>query len=78
MCIFYTIFSIELIDINNIITIKELSEKIGISDRSIERNIKKLQDQGLLKRVGASKGGYWKILKKLKNKTKKYNGHLQK
>lgn len=42
---------------NDEITISELTEKIGISDRSIERNIQKLQKENKLKRVGADKGG---------------------
>ncbi len=55
---------LELISANNIITIKELAENIGVSSRSIERNIKKLQDDNKLKRVGADKGGHWEIISK--------------
>lgn len=47
---------------NNEITISELTEKIGISDRSIERNIQKLQKENKLKRVGGDKGGKWIII----------------
>ena len=54
---------LELITTNKHITIKELSENIGVSNRSIERNIKKLQEENKLKRVGADKGGYWEIIK---------------
>ena len=53
---------LELIKANNVITIKELSDNIGISKRSIERNLKKLQDDNKLRRVGADKGGYWEII----------------
>ncbi|RPH33046.1 MAG: HTH domain-containing protein [Bacteroidales bacterium] len=52
---------IELIRTNKFITIKELAESIGISNRSIERNIKKLQNENKLKRVGADKGGHWEL-----------------
>lgn len=45
------------------ITTKELSEIIGISDRKIKENIKKLKNAGFLLRIGPAKGGYWKILK---------------
>ena len=48
---------------NRNITIKELSENIGVSSRSIERNIKKLQENNDIKRIGGNKGGYWKIIK---------------
>jgi predicted HTH transcriptional regulator len=34
---------------------------IGKSERSIERNIKKLQQDGLLKRTGGRKGGHWEV-----------------
>jgi predicted HTH transcriptional regulator len=52
---------LEVIDNNKFVTISELAEIIGISDRSIERNLEKLQKEKKLKRVGADKGGYWKI-----------------
>ena len=54
---------LELITTNKYITIIELSENIGVSSRSIERNMKKLQKENKLKRVGADKGGHWEILK---------------
>jgi len=54
---------LELINKNSVITIRELSESIGISSRSIERNIKKLQHNNKLKRIGSKKGGYWEIIK---------------
>lgn len=44
------------------ITIPELSEKIGISTRSIEKAISKLKKDGLLKRIGSTKSGHWKII----------------
>ncbi len=44
------------------ITIPELSNLIGVTERSIERNINKLQSDGLLNRVGGRKHGYWKII----------------
>jgi len=46
-------------DVN--LTIPKLASLIGVSERSIERNIKKLQEQGLLRRMGPAKGGYWKV-----------------
>jgi predicted HTH transcriptional regulator len=44
---------------NRNVTIAELSELVGITTRSVERNLKKLQVSGLLKRIGSAKGGYW-------------------
>jgi ATP-dependent DNA helicase RecG len=39
------------------LTIPELASFIGVTERSIERNIKKLQEQYRLRRVGPSQGG---------------------
>ena len=44
------------------ITIKEISDIIKISSRAIKKNILKLKEENKLKRVGSSKGGYWKVL----------------
>jgi len=44
---------------NNTITIPELSILNGITERSIERNLQKLQKEGTLKRIGPAKGGHW-------------------
>jgi ATP-dependent DNA helicase RecG len=44
------------------ITIPDLSVRIGVTERSIERNIKTLQEEGLLRRVGPAKGGHWEVL----------------
>lgn len=44
------------------LTIPELAGLIGVSERSIERNIRKLQEQGRLRRIGPAKGGHWEIL----------------
>ncbi len=53
---------LELINSNNQITIPELAGEIGMTERSIERNIQKLQQNGKLVSVGPAKGGYWKII----------------
>ncbi|MBI4537787.1 MAG: putative DNA binding domain-containing protein [candidate division NC10 bacterium] len=45
------------------ITIAELAEGIGVTTRSIERNLKNLHLQGRLKRVGPDKGGHWEVVK---------------
>ncbi len=44
------------------ITIPEMSEKIGITERSIQRNIQKLQTVGLLHRAGGRKEGHWEVI----------------
>ena len=46
---------------NPTISAKELSRIIGISQRKIEENIKKLKKKEIIKRIGPDKGGYWKV-----------------
>jgi predicted HTH transcriptional regulator len=42
-------------------TIAKLAKIAGVTTRSIERNLQKLQEEGRLRRVGADKGGYWEV-----------------
>ena len=44
------------------ITIPDLAAFIGITERSVERNIQKLQAAGLLRRIGPAKSGYWEVV----------------
>ncbi|MDQ6992088.1 MAG: hypothetical protein Q9M31_01320 [Mariprofundus sp.] len=44
------------------VTIPELAGLIGITERSVERNIQKLQENKLLRRVGGRKEGHWEVL----------------
>ena len=44
------------------ISAKKLSELVGISSRKIEENIKKLKDENIIERIGANRGGYWKMM----------------
>jgi ATP-dependent DNA helicase RecG len=46
------------------ISTKQLSEETGISEKGIEWNIKKMKEEGILKRVGPDKGGHWEVLEK--------------
>ena len=55
---------LEMVKKNPHVTLDELSEKIGISRKSIAANVKKLQEAGMLKRQGANKNGYWEVLDK--------------
>jgi ATP-dependent DNA helicase RecG len=51
---------LSLILANPVITTSELALSIGVAERSIERNLKKLQEAKLLSRIGPAKGGHWK------------------
>ena len=44
------------------LTIAELASRIGVQNRTIERNIKRLQEQNRLRRVGPDKGGRWEVI----------------
>jgi ATP-dependent DNA helicase RecG len=44
-------------------TIPDLAKLLGITERSVERNLQKLQKDQLLRRVGGAKGGHWEVIK---------------
>lgn len=44
------------------ITKEMLAKTVGITRKSVVTNMKKLQDSGMIKRVGADKNGYWQVL----------------
>lgn len=46
---------------NPFITQEELADIIGITKKSITANMKKLQDSGFIKRIGANKNAHWQI-----------------
>jgi predicted HTH transcriptional regulator len=52
-----------LIDQNPTITIKELAESIGISTTAIDKNLTKLKDKNILRRIGGDKKGRWELVK---------------
>ena len=43
------------------ITIPELANLVGVTPRTVERHLKKLQQNGLLKRFGGRKHGHWEV-----------------
>jgi ATP-dependent DNA helicase RecG len=49
---------------NPVITIAELAENMGITDRAIKKHIEKLKAAGRIRRVGPDKGGHWEALEK--------------
>ena len=52
---------IDAIKNNPFVTQEELSEIVGIARKNIVANMKKLQTNGLIKRIGADKNGYWQV-----------------
>ena len=54
---------LELIRKNPNIKFTELSKILNISVKGIEKNIKLLKTQKLIKRIGPNKGGHWEVFK---------------
>ena len=54
---------LQLIAENAKITQSELVKKTGLTRRGVEWNISKLKTAGIIERIGADNGGYWKIIK---------------
>jgi ATP-dependent DNA helicase RecG len=52
---------VTLINEDPTITREKLSGLLNISIRGVEWNLKKLKDQGIIARIGSTKGGYWKV-----------------
>ena len=48
---------------NKNITIPEIAEQIGITERGVKKHISKLKAEGKITRIGPAKGGYWEIIK---------------
>ena len=48
---------------NQYITAPELAKSVGISERKIKENIRKLKERGIVRRIGPAKGGYWELAK---------------
>ncbi len=53
---------VELMLANASISIPEMAENLGISIRAVEMQIRKLRDEGIIRRVGGAKGGHWEVL----------------
>jgi len=53
---------LKLIQENQNITASELAETLGISQKGIEWQLKKLKEDGKLIRIGPDKGGHWEVM----------------
>ena len=53
---------LELIKKKPTISAAEIAMLINMSSRGVEKQIRKLRELGILKRIGADKGGYWEII----------------
>jgi predicted HTH transcriptional regulator len=53
---------LRLLQKNSNITVPEIAVLLGISEAGVEKNIRALKKDNMLKRIGAKKGGYWKVI----------------
>ena len=53
---------VELIRKNPNVTQGELADIIGITRKSVIANMKKRQENELIKRIGVDKNGYWEVV----------------
>ena len=54
--------TLELIMQNPKMTVKQLSEALGLSEKTIKLRLTLLKKEGIIIRVGNNRAGYWKIV----------------
>lgn len=47
---------------NQFVSQTEIAKALSLARETVNRNMKKLQEQGLIKRVGADKNGHWEVV----------------
>ncbi|MDR0796833.1 MAG: putative DNA binding domain-containing protein [Tannerella sp.] len=52
---------IDMIKNDGFVSIPELSKVLNVNHKTIKRDIEKLKTKGMIERIGANRGGYWKI-----------------
>ena len=55
---------ISVVSSNPYVTQSDIARTIGISLVHVNKNMKKLQDLGIIRRVGPDKGGHWEVIEK--------------
>jgi predicted HTH transcriptional regulator len=53
---------LQLLRENPSLTLREVSEKLGLTQRAVEKQIVKLKNKNRLQRVGSARKGHWKIM----------------
>ena len=56
---------LNLLKENGELTINQMSDILGVSEKSVRIYLKKLTEDGLLVRVGARKNGHWQVISTL-------------
>lgn len=57
---------VEIIIRNKNVTTEQMANLLNISRRAVAKHIKKLQEEGIIRRIGPDFGGHWEIVKKEK------------
>ena len=53
---------LRLIHSNRRISIDDMAKEVGISTTAVHKNLTKLKQRGILRRVGPDKGGHWEVV----------------
>lgn len=54
---------LKLISVNNKASAATIAKTMSVAQRTVERYIKELREEGLLVRHGSARGGYWEVVK---------------
>jgi ATP-dependent DNA helicase RecG len=54
---------LRLIYSNKRISISGMAKEVGISTTAVHKNLTKLKQKGILRRVGPDKGGHWEVVR---------------
>jgi len=52
-----------MIEGNPRISAQEMVDSLTISERAVEKNLRSLREQGVIRRIGPANGGHWEIIK---------------
>lgn len=52
---------LQIISQNKYVTIAQIASSLKIATTTVENNLEKLKNKGLLRRIGPDKGGYWEV-----------------
>ena len=54
---------IRIIHEKNSITVKEIAEKLSVTEKTVKRDITNLKEKHIIERIGGKNGGHWEIVK---------------
>lgn len=52
---------ITLLSQDNTLSATAIAERIGITSKAVEKQIARMKADGVLRRIGPDKGGYWQV-----------------